>query len=285
MAFEIKPFRTRVAKRIFFLFLICAFFPTTVMALAAFYNVREQLRDQERETLGLQCKSISVSIYERIALLGDELRLLTGSLSRNVDPDRGDSIGGVLKQWGGHFERLAVLSPSTGRSSFRDPESSPKGPPKYSMIMPLEKGGANQGLLLGDIDLQFVWGAAKARPPLTELILVDKSAGRLLFNTAPGSLLSQIPDLIGMCTGQSGNFEWRTGNQGFLVSYRKVNLKASYHYPGWIVILMEDMDQASAFAKGFKTTFIAVAVLSLAMVVLLSVSQIRKNTVPLDILQ
>ncbi|MBW2017855.1 MAG: HAMP domain-containing protein, partial [Deltaproteobacteria bacterium] len=38
-------------------------------------------------------------------------------------------------------------------------------------------------------------------------------------------------------------------------------------------------------AKGFKTTFIAVAVLSLAMVVLLSVSQIRKNTVPLDILQ
>ena len=80
MKLEFISFRTKVARRIFLLFIVCAMVPTTALAVVSFFHVKAQLNEQSRKLLSQQSKNISVSIHERLLLLCAEMRVAVDSI-------------------------------------------------------------------------------------------------------------------------------------------------------------------------------------------------------------
>ena len=70
MEWNLKSFNTKVARRIFTLFIICAILPVTVLALLSFINVRKQLNEQSRRLLSQESKTMVVYIYDRVDIAG-----------------------------------------------------------------------------------------------------------------------------------------------------------------------------------------------------------------------
>ena len=56
-----SSFRTRVARRITILFVICALVPVTVLSLVSYRQVAEQLHEQSRERLRQTGKSAAAA--------------------------------------------------------------------------------------------------------------------------------------------------------------------------------------------------------------------------------
>ena len=61
MKLEIRPFRTKVARRIFMLFILCAIVPIAALALISYAAVRKQLLEQSQFRLRQECKDAAVS--------------------------------------------------------------------------------------------------------------------------------------------------------------------------------------------------------------------------------
>ena len=104
MRFEVKSFRTRVARRIFFLFVLCALLPVTTLAAVSYVQVRSQLMDHSRLQLREENKAVAVSIYERLLFLRSELR----SVAALFDSGAAAPFGGADSGIGSHFEGVAI---------------------------------------------------------------------------------------------------------------------------------------------------------------------------------
>ena len=85
MEVGISSFKTRVANRIFIIFIICSVFPVSVFAVISYFHVRNQLIDQCNITLQRESKSIAVSLYERLDFLRSELKLIAAYYPANTD--------------------------------------------------------------------------------------------------------------------------------------------------------------------------------------------------------
>ena len=104
-------FKTRVAKRIFILFLLCAMLPITVFSYLSFSQVSAQLKDQSMRRIQNNTKSYGLILFERFVFLELELDMfgsapLTSSKSV-MNPESG--IPGDLKKQG-HMIAVAFVT-------------------------------------------------------------------------------------------------------------------------------------------------------------------------------
>ena len=79
--------RSKVARRIFLLFISCALLPITVLAVLSFRHVTRQLNKQSQERLEQAAKAMSMNLFERLLFLeaGMEMEL-------TVEPGGGYSL-------------------------------------------------------------------------------------------------------------------------------------------------------------------------------------------------
>ena len=63
--------RSRVARRIFLLFVLCALLPVSLLAVLSFSHVTKQLHRQALRRLHHECKAAGLTIIERPLLPGD----------------------------------------------------------------------------------------------------------------------------------------------------------------------------------------------------------------------
>src|SRR5688500_9984981 len=72
--------RSRVAQRIFLLFILCALLPVTALAVISYVQETGHLQEQSERRLRYSTKAAAVSIYERLVLLEAELKMLASNL-------------------------------------------------------------------------------------------------------------------------------------------------------------------------------------------------------------
>ena len=63
-----------VARRIFFLFILCALLPVGVLSLISFGDVTSQLTEQSERRVRQESKAMGMAIYQRLLLAEAELR-------------------------------------------------------------------------------------------------------------------------------------------------------------------------------------------------------------------
>lgn len=310
MKLDRRSLRSKVARRIFFLFIACALLPIAALAYISFAQVTNYLHEQSQQRLRQASKAAALGIYERLLFLEAEMKTMASVLAagaRPQPPKLEDELGGDLRQ---RFNGLFVITPSgtlrpvlghTGHPpQFTGDETahvragktlvSVQYPadlsPRIFMAMALKPEKASPSILLAEINPAYLWRASErdSLPPLTELSVLDESS-QLLVSSAP--MPPSFPQRLAVLVGQStsGQFEWQHDGETYLASYWTLPLRFRFHVPKWTVVLSESKAHMLAALTQYKKTFPLVILISLGVVILLSTNQIRRRLVPLEQLQ
>lgn len=309
MRIEATFLRSRVARRIFTLFICCALVPIAALAILSFWFVTGQLQEQSQRRLHQASRAMGLAFYERLLLLDAELgRIAAGGqagapslgLSRRSQGEpiarrfRGLVLAmpaGRSKPLGGRIDLPPELSPDERQAIWSGKTAiisrlHPDRPARLFMARPLDPREPASPFLLGEIDTRYLWGPNEGvpLPPQMELCLLEASV-RVLACTAP-----LPPQALALATpkgARSGpvQFGWENDEEEYLASSWPIFMQSNFAAPTWTVVLSEPETQVFAAAAYFKIIFPSAVLLSLWVVILLSVGQIRRSLVPLERLQ
>ncbi len=299
--------RSKVGRRIFVLFVLCALLPITALAIISFSQVTKQLEEQSRTRLQQASGALGMSTLERLTLLETEMKMLASSIPTGAKDASSGSPKAVDEDLEQHFAALEVVTddgrsiPVVGHIQNPPPLTPaqkqhllsgkavvsnglrPDGDARAFMSCALDPQNPMRGILVGEINPTYLWNADML-PPQTELCVLDE-AQRVLSCT-PGIPPSFRAAVKGKITSASrGQFESSSGGKEFLASYWSIPLRYSYFTPGWTVVLSESKADVLAPLAKFKATFPLVVLMALWVVLLLSIIQIRRSLVPLEKLQ
>jgi signal transduction histidine kinase len=229
---------------------------------------------------------VSETFHQKEAESGERLRHRFSALAVVTGTGKGDQQ--IIL---GHYNDLPPLTKaekehlSAGKTVLTS-HLNPDQQMHIYMSRLLDPRRAERGLLLGEINPEYLWGTADVNPlPLmTEFFVLDRS-GNMLFSSFEVAISFPEDVIPRMTTTKMGEFEWNHGGTNYIARYRSFNLKFNFYEPKWIVVLSESKGHVLAPMAKFKRIFPLVVLLSLWIVVLLSVIHIRRSLVPIEILQ
>ncbi len=297
--------RSKVARRVFLLFILCALLPITVLAIVSFSHVTTELHEQSQKRLHEASKAVGMAIYERLLLLEGELKLLVRDLEagRRVELGPTSQLGEELSS---RLDGLLALKEGAATPLFGRPFDAPElsqeerghlaaghtlvktlkldGPlSRVLLIRRVDPLAGQPHLLIADVNGAYLWGLGKHEtlPANTEMcVLVGLHAVHVC------SLQGPLPfrERLAFAVSEAGpsHLEWEHQGEPYLGSFWSIPLKFRFHSPAWTVVLSEPEAVAFAPMANFKYTFSMVVLLSVWVVSLVSLVQIRRNLVPLE---
>jgi len=285
--------RSKVEKQLFGLFLSCALFPIVVLSALSFDHVTKQLYAQSRARLHQASKATGMALVQRIAELENELaevieagilwgrpEELPGHHFRSIDATLEDGKRAV---WFGKAIELPELSPAerahlAGGKPLLLTAHGADGPPKILLAKVFHRNGA-AGTVTVEIDRDFLFDITRENtlPPMAEFCVLD-ARDRPLACTLPEA---EVLEGLGEEHPVSGQFEWEHEKANQLAYFWSVFLKPNFHTPQWTVVLSEPEDEVLAPIRGFQSTFPFAVLLSIFVITLMCVNQIRRRLVPL----
>jgi len=286
--------RTRVARRIVLLFVLCSLGPVLALAALSTMRVTEQLFDQSRARLSQTSKSVGAGVLERLSILETALAQVDGKLpesssSYQITPADSLRFAGLGRQTGegqwrplfGNMDSPLVLS-SAQREHLNKGRTlltvAPAGTETSRVL--LARRSASGTVLWAELRSTYLWGTRDATAlPGVEVCIFGESSP--LYCSRPG----RVPPQAWSTNGAIGQFDWDAPDGGRLAGYWSVFLRYAYGAPSWTVVLSEPRASVLAPITSFERSFGLVLLLTLIVVFLLSNIQIRRSLNPVEQLQ
>ncbi len=288
--------RSKVARRIVLLFISCALLPVTILAVVSYFEVSQQLRDLSQKELAQATRRQGMEVYERLELLDSDLQVLAA----DVREHRRLTSSRVSEK---HYQGIALFSADGkhlegwgDRLTLPDIEPAQKnhllsGKPLLTVVhtsdgldrvLLLRMADARNGeLLVGAPESQYLFSPLSLSP---ELDLCVFSAARSVLFCSDDESRPQV--LIATPAGHaSGQYRWKSGERSFDAAYWKLLTRPVFLEDSWTIVVSKDHAAALAPIDRFSRIFPLVVLLSLWIVVLSSLIQIRRTLGPLEQLQ
>lgn len=301
MRMDTAILRSKLARKILFLLLICALIPITVLAFVSLRHVENQLREESRNELRQFTHEEALSIVERLSLLEAQLKLLAALQASdaaennlgarfNVDPARrfkGVELimpGGESKTLLGLISSRLSLTPEqrahllSGKPVLLTNDCSS---PRLCVFLleQVDPGRPDRGILAAQIDAAFLWSADDL-PDSKSLCVLDELGRELYCSAGHSAAFSSL-----LTADLSGRFKWTRDGKDYKSDFWNVFLKPHFYAHHWAIITSQVEDPPSSPLSRFKRVFLLVVLLVLWIVLLLSLVLIRRNLVPLGKLQ
>ena len=306
-----KAFLTsKVARRIFFLFLLCALLPLVILALVTSSAVDSQLSEQAIKRLNQNCKVKGLEIYNNLRALEAELETFRSSLSGETGLKYHPDHGFPSPSKSGGFKNLALLSQEqkevylregfpdgfkiapdeldhmrTGRSLLLVHQG-PKGPPKIFMAGLVKMNQSQESLILGEVEPNYVWGMESEDDLISDMPLFVLGPKKEVLLSLPRDLNTD-KNILSAISGSSaaGTIEYDFKGDRYLIGYWRLYLKYHFFTTGWTIVMSQARSTVLAPVAYFKKFFFLFAVLTFLVVCLLSVVLIRKSLIPIETLR
>lgn len=306
-----KAFLTsKVARRIFFLFLLCALLPLVILALVTSSAVDSQLSEQAIKRLNQNCKVKGLEIYNNLRALEAELETFRSSLSGETGLKHRSDHGSLSPAKSGGFKNLVLLSQEqkevylregfpdgfkiapdeldhmrTGRSLLLVNQG-PKGPPKIFMAGLVKTNQSQESLILGEVEPNYVWGMESEDDLISDMPLFVLGPKKEVLLSLPRDLNTD-KNILSAVSGSSaaGTIEYDFKGDRYLIGYWRLYLKYHFFTTGWTIVMSQARSTVLAPVAYFKKFFFLFAVLTFLVVCLLSVVLIRKSLIPIETLR
>jgi putative nucleotidyltransferase with HDIG domain len=312
--FRSEIFRTRVARRIFGLFLVGAVVPVVILGAAAFRAVSQQLRDQSEERVMAVAGNSADAVLERLAQVDREVRQMAvvvragavalgdegaggpapiadvGPLLRNLDAVAVE-VDGRTEPLFGSIGPLPEVSPEEMVhleehfvGALLKVRTQPDGTRDFLMARAVDEDDPARGVVWGHIVSDSLWATAlqySALPTRASFCVTDREQAALFCDGGSSQgLLTEFsalqPDAV------QGLFDGEAGGDAFLAAFREVFLPGSYATPEWYVLISEAESDVYQPMATFATTFPLVLILGILGVGLLTNYQVRQTMTPLQ---
>ncbi len=310
MGFDTHFLRSKIARRIFYIFICCSLLPIATLSFKSQSQVSTELNDQSSKRVRQWSKNVAMNILERLAFLENEMEIAAlgiRSMGIPLVPGMGESSEEgtprrflamfLIKQSGtsmplfGFQKEAPLLTEEDMKvggpaSTTVVAKFEADVPPRVFMVHQIDENNREAGLLLGEIDTNYLWGIGDQvnLPPMTELCVVDGSR-RVLASTVPSmeGLLEALPQNQG--NFQTGVLEWNSGLDVYLTGYWTLFKEKEYGGLNWLICLSQSIGDARAPINEFKRTFPLAVILCFLVVLLLSHVYIRRSMHPLELLK
>jgi putative nucleotidyltransferase with HDIG domain len=296
---------SKLARRIFWLFVLCALVPITVLALVSLRNVSSQLKEQSLRELHQITREEANVIYERLSFLEVNMSLVASEIRRlDAAPHQAsselsnDSYSGLTTRLqgmdlvlpGGKRRNVfgAALPPFVFSAAELEALRSgnvlstvPCGKPEPCILLSkvVDNNDPAQGVLIGEIRPSYLWDSKNLPEAISVCVLNPSGAQLFCSGPAPERFPGRVSSTF------SGQFEWQRGGREYLASYWNLPLQSTFYVPHWSIVSSKGKLDVLAPLVRFRGSFVLVFLLALWIVVLLSLIQIRRNLVPLAKLQ
>ncbi len=307
MKIEKTFLRSKVARRIFVLFILCALLPITILAIITYSNMTKQLHQQTQRELQQTSKSMGMAIFERLVLIESEMRMVCSNLDLDADVNGPQAVPIDRSSLNDRFKGLVRLT-HKGQSidvfgqisdppvlDFTDKEKIFSGETliltkpfsrdqsRIFMCSAFDPQDEKQGVTLAEIDPMYLWfmGYENPLPPATALCILDSQTS-VLFSSFGEDIELPKPVMFQMQSSSAGQFEWYYREEQYLASFWSLFLMSKFFSPDWRVIVFKSKASVLAPLANFKNTFPWIILITLWVVLFLSVNQIRKSMIPLE---
>ena len=298
MKLDTRVFTSRVARRTFLLFVACALLPVSAIAALAYWQVTSELRGQSQRRLQQASKGVAMVLFQRLQAAEASLGAPAGEWALADSEHQRPFIGVVLVTRDGQRRIVSGDSTSTPalgaeqRAMLRagktvlSTEMDDRGTMHFFLSRAADRAHPERGILHGAMNPAYLWAIQDeaSLPSGAKLIILDAS-GRLVFSSFDTG--NGLPALVKRQAGQrtAGFFEWNDGHQDYLAAYWSLFLRYAFGMSKWTVVLNQAKADVVSPIADFKRTFFLGILLTVWLVLLVSISQIRKSLTPLDRLQ
>jgi putative nucleotidyltransferase with HDIG domain len=316
MKLGLEFFRSKVAQRIFLLFISSALIPVAILAIIHYRIVITEIYRQDQRQIHEISKSYLMDINQRLMLVREDMEMIASlSTSESLAV-----LQSLPEKFSDRFQkRLKGLVIETDKgdrellmgSSFEPPELNPveeeriisgeflikteyhpENQSHIFMSMALNPERKKGGILWADVNPNFLWfeGTDYPLPAYTDLSILNQSNNPLLSTLDPPLSFSEEA-ILQMAEGYTSQFEWMHSGKTYLADYRPValtdyrpvSLKNQYPAENWKIVLSMNKDKIVPFTVRFlKILFPLVILASFWLVLFLSTIQIRKSLIPLE---
>ncbi len=307
LRFDKTFLRSKFGIRLFTLFVACALLPLFVLLVISYHSVSAELEEQAERRLQELGKSTVMGIIARLNLLDVELQLaehslLSGSTGNEfkVNPERFRSI--VLKSAASPGRTLAgsPFVPPDLTSSQHDHldanqplfHAQEQADGTYRFLLgrncpSLENSPPS--ILWGEIENSYLWWG----PPRDNTLPAEADLV-ILLEDLPNPVLSTTeltPEILRTLSEKvseqsMGSLLWQDAEKvDFRAQYRSANLRPLYGSAAMTIVIGEASNLSMQPFFDFKRNLIGTILLSLWIILLLTIGQIRRHLVPLQELQ
>lgn len=305
-----KSFKSKVARRIFWMFVLCALLPLLTISAVSFFFVGTQLKNQAYDRLRQQCKNQGLQIYDHLTAIDSQLGVAASEYCRYGFMPLVRRPYNANNREGSGLNRIFLLEPDgTGKSIMGEGED--LGPKAFEAILSSDKHqmltawkkeanrfphlfikrlldarSPEKGFIVGEINPLYLFGIGTegALPPEVQME-VRQLHGDVLIASLFGNEFHAAFAAAFSRNVSSGNFASTCGGKPYIGSYWSLFLRHRFGSPDWIIIFSQS--RASILSPLFKFTYIFVLLLLLtfASIVLFSYRVIRRRTVPIETLK
>jgi HAMP domain-containing protein len=293
--------KSRVANRIFYLFIICALLP---IGLLAFISLDQLAEDQNKESfqkLHQVSKNIGMSILEGLSLIRAEMQIV--ALAGNAKLQT-PSFEVLNNQGRDTPQRLLGLTLFEDHKAIKTYLGKPCSYPNIAdsdlgyllsnggalhverlnensygifLIVGLNEVGHRRALLVGEINPEYLWAIARASlPPMTEAYILGPT-GKSLFSTSPLSEATMAGIEKKIRQTSLDRLEWYDNDGTHFASHWSIFLRTSLISDDWKVIVTQSKNEALAAVNRVSKFITLILIVTFLVVLFLSSVQIRRN--------
>ncbi|HEU5169220.1 MAG TPA: EAL domain-containing protein [Gemmatimonadales bacterium] len=191
----------------------------------------------------------------------------------------------------GRLDRVPALTPAesafVGEShTLVVTEHADTGAARIYLVRRMDRREA-RGFFVGEVSPAYLWGTREQGmpSPATHLAVVDDS-GHVLFGPPPVTSAwgGPVDDTAATDPAEAGLSSTRVEPE-VVASYWPVPIESVFGAPDWIIVLSEPREAVVGPMTDFASTFALIIALCTGVVLLLSMSQIRRSLMPLEELQ
>ncbi len=314
--FRLELLRTRVARRIFLLFVLSALVPVALLGTYGFLAIARQLRDQSRERLQQLSKNAGMSVLERLQFAEADVRLVASDQAASagmaalsaggpatgvrVEPRRFLSTlrDVVLTAPGGRPDTLSAAPVLTAadqehlaaEGTLLRVRAGPGGTPWIWLIRRLDPADAASPLLWGHIDDSYLWSSAETYVDLPSVsgfcVLLDVARPLHCAERVSAGFQRSLVDAFRLSPATEGRgvFRWSANGDRHMGSSWEVFLRSRFQAEPWTVVVSEAESAVYARLRDFALAFPPVLLLGMIVVTLLATSLVRRTMEPLEAL-
>ena len=293
--------RSKVARRVVWLFFISALLPILVLGIFSITYVSDLLIKQSYDQLQHASKLYGMAVLERLLIVDDKLRKLsddreyvlqTLTTPGYVMPDRHPGTGSskIIQ-----FDSMAVETVPINHELYKNydldgnrktilfSKKNTNGEMKVYLrrIIGIDNKNNQMVTLLAELNSNFLWGD-KETLPFSAFLCVVNEAGNVLFCSQPdySALLSTLAESSGQTAG--GKIAWENRDGENLGVVWDLFTQAKFSGSVWKIITSRAKAEALLPVYVFHRIFPAIILFSILIVLLLSLIQVRRILQPLQ---
>ena len=283
-------FSGRVGKRITLLFAACAFLPLWALAVLSVTQVRDLLIDQGHRRLESMTRDHALEVLDRLRTARATAQLIAYQ-AVGAAPVPGVTLQQfnwlASSESGGPLHPVVGTPPSDASQLVTDYLN--RTPRPDTLLAPLKDGrlvilfettgGLGRNLIVAELSSSYVWGDTRAALPGSVFCAAESKNMRLLHCAEGGEL--DLPGRLRSAAQSSTSVTWSRGGVAYQGALFVQSMQQEFGAGDWAFSVSVPEQEQMAAVNNFRVSFLVVVALSVLLIAVVSVGQIRAMVVPL----